>query len=58
MTSSAITRREFPLPNGEVKVKTFKKWHTPAQQFYGEHLYSTLFGEDVSDDIERKLFGQ
>ncbi|MFQ2259509.1 DUF4238 domain-containing protein [Aeromonas dhakensis] len=52
-----LTRREFPLPNGEVKVKTFKKWHTPAQQFYGEHLYSTLFGEDVSDDIERKLFG-
>ncbi|MFM5165067.1 DUF4238 domain-containing protein [Aeromonas rivipollensis] len=52
-----LTRREFPLPNGEVKVKTFKKWHTPAQQFYGEHLYSTFFGEDVSDDIERKLFG-
>ncbi|ROO49054.1 SEC-C motif-containing protein [Vibrio crassostreae] len=52
-----LTRREFPLPNGELKVKTFKKWHTPAQRFYGEHLYSTFFGEEVNDDIEQKLFG-
>ncbi len=52
-----LTRREFSLPNGEVKEKIFKKWYTPAQQFYGEHLYSTFFGEDVSDDIERKFFG-
>ena len=52
-----LTRREFPLPNGELKVKTFQEWHTPAQRFYGEHLYSTFFGEDVNDDIERKLFG-
>ncbi|EGR2468369.1 DUF4238 domain-containing protein [Vibrio cholerae] len=52
-----LTRREFPLPNGELKVKTFQKWYTPAQQFYGEHLYSTFFGEEVNDDIERKLFG-
>ena len=52
-----LTRREFPLPNGELKVKTFQRWHTPAQRFYGEHLYSTFFGEEVNDDIERKLFG-
>lgn len=52
-----LTRREFPLPNGELKVKTFQKWHTPAQRFYGEHLYSTFFGEEVNDDIERQLFG-
>lgn len=52
-----LTRREFLLPNGELKVKTFKKWHTPAQRFYGEHLYSTFFGEEVNDDIEQKLFG-
>ncbi len=52
-----LTRREFPLPNGELKVKTFQKWYTPAQRFYGEHLYSTFFGEEVNDDIERKLFG-
>lgn len=52
-----LTRREFHLPNGELKVKTFKKWHTPAQRFYGEHLYSTFFGEEVNDDVERKLFG-
>jgi uncharacterized protein YchJ len=38
-------------------VKTFQKWHTPAQRFYGEHLYSTFFGEEVNDEIERKLFG-
>lgn len=38
-------------------MKTFQKWHTPAQRFYGEHLYSTFFGEEVNDDIERKLFG-
>lgn len=52
-----LTRREFPLPNGELKVKTFQKWHTPAQRFYGEHLYSTFLGEEVNDDIERNLFG-
>ncbi len=52
-----LTRREFPLPNGELKVKTFQRWHTPAQRFYGKHLYSTFFGEEVNDDIERKLFG-
>ncbi|MFA9386113.1 MAG: DUF4238 domain-containing protein [Vibrio cyclitrophicus] len=52
-----LTRREFSLPNGELKVKTLKKWHTPAQRFYGEHLYSTFFGEEVNDDIEQKLFG-
>ena len=52
-----LTRHDFPLPNGTSNVKTFQKWHTPAQRFYGEHLYSTFFGEDVNDDIERKLFG-
>lgn len=52
-----LTRMEFPLPNGGLKVKTFQKWYTPAQRFYGEHLYSTFFGEEVNDDIERKLFG-
>lgn len=52
-----LTRREFPLPNGNLKVKTFQKWHTPAQRFYGEHLYSTFFGEEINDEIEQKLFG-
>ncbi|WP_051333780.1 DUF4238 domain-containing protein [Aliagarivorans marinus] len=51
------TRKEFPLPNGELKVVENCKWYTPAQRFYGEHLYSTFFGEEVNDDIERKLFG-
>ena len=52
-----LTRREFSQPNGEIKVKTSRKWYTPAQRFYGEHLYSTFFGEEVNDDIEQKLFG-
>lgn len=50
-------RKEISLPNGELKVYEGCKWYTPAQRFYGEHLYSTFFGEEVNDDIERKLFG-
>lgn len=52
-----LIRREFPLPNGDIKVNTSRKWFTSAQQFYGEHLYSTFLGEEVNDEIEQKLFG-
>lgn len=52
-----LTRREYPLRNGEVKVVNEKKWFTPAQRFYAVDLYSILFGDDVNDDIEKKLFG-
>ncbi len=52
-----LTRKEIPLPRGELKVVENCKWYTPAQRFYEEHLYSTFFGEEVNDDIERKLFG-
>ncbi|MBJ9083258.1 DUF4238 domain-containing protein [Citrobacter freundii] len=52
-----LIRREFPLPNGKIKVVNEKKWFTPAQRFYEVDLYSILFGSEVNDDIERKLFG-
>lgn len=52
-----LTRREINLPNGELKIANSKKWYTSAQSFYGVDLYSIFFGTEVSDDIERKLFG-
>ena len=52
-----LTRYEIPLPNGDLKIHHSKKWHTSAQKFYEEHLYSTFFGTEVNDEIERKLFG-
>lgn len=52
-----LKRNEFPLPNGELRIHHSKKWFTPAQRFYEEHLYSTFFGNGVNDEIERKLFG-
>lgn len=52
-----LTRREIDLPNGELKIHHSKKWHTSAQKFYEEHLYTTFFGTEVNDEIEQKLFG-
>lgn len=52
-----LTRREIPLPNGELKIFHAKKWYTPAQCFYEVDLYSTFFGTEVNDEIEKKLFG-
>lgn len=52
-----LTRREFSLPNGEIKVVNEKKWFTPTQRFYVVDLYSILFGNEINDDIEKKLFG-
>jgi hypothetical protein len=52
-----LTRKEIDLPNGELKIVHSKKWHTSAQRFYEEHLYSTFFDEEVNDEIEQKLFG-
>lgn len=52
-----LTRRSIGLPTGEIKIHESKKWNTPAQQFYKEHLYSTFFGSEFNDEIERKLFG-
>lgn len=52
-----LTRRDIQLKNGEVKTVDSKRWHTPAQKLYKTDLYSTFFGAEVNDDIERKLFG-
>ncbi|PKI01925.1 DUF4238 domain-containing protein [Glaciecola sp. 33A] len=52
-----LTPKNIPLPNGELKKVKFRKWYTPAQKFYKEHLYSTFFGAEVNDEIEQKLFG-
>ncbi|WP_216655521.1 DUF4238 domain-containing protein [Vibrio sp. Vb339] len=49
--------RDIFLKNGETKTVYSKKWQTSAQRFYKKDLYSTFFGEEVNDDIERKLFG-
>ncbi len=52
-----LKRQTISLPNGEIKVVESKKWQTPAQRFYQKDLYTTFFGAEISDEIERKLFG-
>lgn len=52
-----LTRRQIPLPNGELKIVHTIKWHTSTQRFYEVDLYSILFGTEVNDEIERKVFG-
>ncbi|MCK4704345.1 MAG: hypothetical protein KAT90_02600, partial [Gammaproteobacteria bacterium] len=48
----------YPLPDGKTKVVYQKKWWSPSQCFYQTDLYTTVFGEYINDEIERKLFGQ
>lgn len=45
------------LPSGTYKNISKPKWNKTAQIFYKEHLYSTFFNSQISDEIERKLFG-
>ncbi len=49
--------REVKLKNDQCKIIYSKKWQTPAQRFYKKDLYSTFFGTEVNDEIERNLFG-
>lgn len=49
--------REVKLKDGSTKVVHAKNWFTSAQCFYVRDLYSTFFGTEVNDDIEKKLFG-
>ncbi|BEN35647.1 hypothetical protein SMKC041_22790 [Serratia marcescens] len=52
-----LTRREIPLRDNVLKVVYSKKWFSAAQRFYVVDLYSTMFGNEVNDDIEQKVFG-
>ncbi|WP_139852003.1 DUF4238 domain-containing protein [Acinetobacter pullicarnis] len=52
-----LSRRKIDLQNGEFKIINSKKWQTSAQRFYEIDLYSTFFGTEINDDIEKKLFG-
>lgn len=52
-----LKRLDIPLPDGSTKTVYSQKWQTAAQRFYEKDLYSTFFGEEVNDEIERKLFG-
>jgi len=46
------------LPNGQVKALHDKKWCYTSTCFYKTDLYTTFFGEDVNDEVERILFGE
>uniref|UniRef100_UPI003B5CCC77 DUF4238 domain-containing protein n=1 Tax=Shewanella gaetbuli TaxID=220752 RepID=UPI003B5CCC77 len=53
-----LKQKTIVLPNGEVKViPPSKKWQTPTQRFYQRDLYTTFFGAEINDEIEKKLFG-
>jgi len=45
------------LPGGRVKTHHSLKKRPTSTAFCQEDLYSTFFGTDVNDEIERKLFG-
>lgn len=52
-----LTPDEIELPNGEVK---FHKdcWHRPPSKCFVQYdLYTTVFGLQVNDEVERYLFG-
>ena len=51
-----LIKRSIDLPNGDTKNVETKKWFKPAQRFYQTDLYSTFFGTQINDEIERKLF--
>ncbi|MFQ3192312.1 MAG: hypothetical protein ACI936_003464 [Paraglaciecola sp.] len=46
------------LPNGQLKPLHDKKWCYTTTCFYKTDLYTTFFGEDVNDEVERILFGE
>jgi hypothetical protein len=48
---------EIFLPNGQTKLHNALSEKHPRQCFYQTDLYSTFFGTQVNDEIERKLFG-
>lgn len=48
---------EILLPSGQTKLHNALSEKHPKQCFYQTDLYSTFFGTQVNDEIERKLFG-
>ena len=52
-----LVRKKIYLPNGTTKTIISKNWYTPAQRFYKKDLYSIIFRQFITDDIEKKLFG-
>lgn len=48
---------EIHLPDGRIKHHRNLFESYPSQCFYQTDLYSTFFGAQVNDEIERKLFG-
>jgi hypothetical protein len=52
-----LKNKVIPLPDGTSKTLTPKKWYTPAQALYQKDLYTTFFGSEINDAIEKKLFG-
>ena len=52
-----LKRKTIDLPDGTVKTLHSEKTYTPAQCFYKTDLYTTFFGSNINDEIERKLFG-
>lgn len=53
-----LKEKSIVLPNGDIKIiPPSKKWQTPTQRFYQKDLYTTFFGDEINDEIEKKLFG-
>jgi uncharacterized protein YchJ len=52
-----LKRRVIELKDGSNKIVYGKNWFTSAQCFYEKDLYSTFFGKQVNDDMEKRLFG-
>lgn len=52
-----VSPDEIHLPDGRIKHHRNLFESYPSQCFYQTDLYSTFFGTQVNDEIERKLFG-
>jgi hypothetical protein len=52
-----LKQKPIELPDGTTKIVFSKKLYKPPQCFYKKDLYTTFFGMEISDAIERRLFG-
>src|SRR6266481_3095522 len=53
-----LTPARHDLPNGGVAYERSRFKSSPSQCFVQRDLYSTVFGAEVNDEIERRLFGE